>query len=52
MMPEKYIADYLRLIAFGKPSCIFVRKDKVSKISKEQLQKIRELGYEVPNLTY
>lgn len=47
-IPEKFAPLYQRLNAFGKPSCLFIKKDKLSKISSEKLKKVKEFGYEVP----
>lgn len=47
-IPEKFVSLYQRLNAFGKPSCLFIKKDKLSKISNDKLKKVKEFGYEVP----
>lgn len=48
LMPGSASSIYARLNSFGKPSCIFVRKNKVKKISSEQWKKAKEFGYELP----
>lgn len=46
LMPQKSAHLYTRLKAYGQPSCIFVRKDKIKEITSRQWKKAKELGYE------
>lgn len=48
LLPEGVRSFYVRLNSFGKPSCIFVKKDKLPRISDKQWQKVEELGFEKP----
>lgn len=47
-LPDFIKNQYVRLYGFGKPSCIFVRKDKIPQISDKQWQKAKEFNYELP----
>ncbi len=48
LMPQEAKNLYVRLDSFGKPSCIFVKKDKLKDISEFQWKKAKELGFELP----
>jgi len=48
MMPKEFVGDYQQLYSEGKPSCLYIRKTKISKITAEQWQKAKEIGYELP----
>jgi hypothetical protein len=43
-MPSKNRKDYVRLYEFGKPSCLFVKKDKIKNITEEQWKNAAEFG--------
>ncbi len=47
LMPSQSASLYTRLNAFGKPSCVFVRKDKVKNITTDQWKKAKERGYDI-----
>jgi hypothetical protein len=44
-MPEKSKNQYVRLYTNNKPSCLYVSKDKLPKITEEQWKKADEFGY-------
>ncbi|HZQ29976.1 MAG TPA: hypothetical protein VFA93_02780, partial [Patescibacteria group bacterium] len=48
LIPEDLKNLYVRLDNFGKPSCVFVKRDKIKDISKFQWKKAKELGFELP----
>lgn len=48
ILPFEFRDKYLRLSAFGKPSCVFIRKGKIKSITKQQLTALKETGYEIP----
>lgn len=48
LMPPQFTNLYIRLNSFGKPSCVFVRKDKLKDISHSQLKAAKDFGYEFP----
>lgn len=47
-MPQKARADYIQLHSFGKPTCIYVRKDKIKEIPEDRWKKAKEWLYELP----
>jgi hypothetical protein len=48
-LPDFIKMEYIRLETDDKPSCIFVRKDKLKEISVEQWKKAAEWRYNLPN---
>ena len=48
LMPNQFGSQYVRLNAYGKPSCIFVKEDRIKDITIEQWKKAKEFGYELP----
>ncbi len=44
-LPLDAYKSYQRLYSFGKPTCLFVRKDKIPQISKLQWEKAKEFNY-------
>lgn len=48
LMPSQFENLYIRLNSFGKPSCVFVRKDKLKGITADQWKKANDFGYELP----
>jgi len=48
LIPPEFADRYIRLNSFGKPSCVFVRKDKIKDITKEQWTNAKTSYYEIP----
>ena len=44
-LPDFLEDQYVRLYSLERPSCIFIREDKVSQISDEQWKKAKEFLY-------
>lgn len=54
ILPEEYLPNYQRLYSGKNPSCIFLTKEKIDKVSSAQWKKLKEeFNYEVrsENLT-
>lgn len=47
-LPKVYENDYQNLFSLGKPTCLYVRKDKIPFISQAQWKRAREFLYELP----
>lgn len=47
-LPDEYRKDYTKLYSLGKPTCLYVKKTKIPKISKERWEKAKEFLYEKP----
>lgn len=48
ILPEKYLPQYQRLYKYNSPSCIFLTKEKISKVSDAQWDKLKnEFNYEL-----
>lgn len=48
VLPEKYLPNYQRLYKYNSPSCIFLTKEKISKVSPSQWNKLKnEFNYEL-----
>lgn len=45
LMPEEVVSAYTQLYFSEKPTCLYVHKTKLSKITQEQWKKARELGF-------
>ena len=50
-LPDFVANQYVRLYNLEKPSCLFVRKDKIKHISDIQWEKAAEHLYSLPNET-
>jgi len=45
LFPDKSKNDYARIFSNGKPTCFYIKKTKLSSISKEQWKAVEGLGY-------
>jgi len=45
LIPKESRKLYVNLSAYGNPSCLYVKKEYVSKVSKNQWQKLKEFGF-------
>lgn len=45
LLPDESKNDYTRIFSNGKPTCFYIKKDKLAIISKAQWEAIKSLGY-------
>lgn len=48
LIPKQSKELYLNLYAYGKPTCLYLKKENINKISKNQWQKVKEFGFYIP----
>ncbi len=48
-LPDEFSKTYVRLIASGKPTCLFVKRAKLSKISDTQWESVKKYGVAKPD---
>jgi len=51
LLPDFIREDYIRLFENGEASCIYIHKDKISEITKDQKLKAAEWLYTIPDET-
>lgn len=49
LMPKNKRNEYVRLLNAGKPSCLFIKKEKIYLVSKSQWDKARAFLFELPS---
>lgn len=47
-LPKNRETDYQQIYFSEKPSCLYIKKGNVSKLTKQQLEQIQSLGYTIP----
>ena len=48
-LPKTYENDYQNIYSIGKPTCLYIRKEKIHSIDNKRWQKAKEFLYELPN---
>lgn len=48
LLPKEILSAYAQLYRDGKPTCTYVKKGKLTKISEEQWDKAKSLGFTLP----
>ncbi len=45
LLPDRFKKDYIRLYEYGRPSCLFIKKEKIKFITQKQWNDAKKFGY-------